>query len=84
MCVCVCVCACFGGACGFTWSRFSCVQAEEDAGSGGLGIIPPVGAPQSDIIAASVASAEAQMDADRKTTALKALQVCLLFLTTWS
>lgn len=47
------------------------MQGEEE----GVGIVPPVGAPASDIIAAAVASAEAQMDADRKTTALKALQV---------
>ncbi len=37
--------------------------------------IPPASAPREEVIAAAVANCEAQMAEDRKTTALKALQV---------
>lgn len=51
-------------------------QAEEDARSGRNVVqIPSAGAPQEEVVAAAVANCEAQMAEDRKTTALKALQV---------
>jgi hypothetical protein len=53
------------------------MQVEEDKanGLGSIGI-PPAGSEKGSVLDAVVAVVNAQMDADRKTTALKALQVC--------
>lgn len=56
------------------------VQAERDVADGvSRAVIPPPGSEQASIGEAVIAVVAAQMDADRKTTALKALQVGCLF-----
>ncbi len=53
-------------------------QAEADAQAGlSVPAIPGAEAGKEAVVAAAVASCEAQMDGDRKTTALKSLQVGL-------
>jgi methionine salvage enolase-phosphatase E1 len=55
---------------------YSCIQAEEDVAHGVSSIvIPPATADTSSVVEAVIAAVTAQMDADRKSTALKALQV---------
>jgi len=52
--------------------------AEDDAKNGTTVItIPPAAASKEDILEAVVKNIHAQMDIDRKTTALKALQGCI-------
>lgn len=61
------------------------VQAERDVADGvSSAVIPLPGSDQASIVEAVIAVVAAQMDADRKTTALKALQVGSLCRARWA